>query len=237
MSPRRWLAPLVLCVLGMLAFVITRQWLTDPASSAGPDMAPPPASAGATRAPGPSIPASGGTAAAGAQPRRADIDADTGVVGSASGRISLGSSGGAPVELQPRAAIGVWLPAQNQLRIALLAEAPDHVAARRELEALVAQSSSGPATIEVTFVPTAQAFTADEIDHVRLVVRDADGAQVATDITTSLRWSGSLVSPRDAENEAANRLEFTAQGDAVSADAAARPLAWELATSVPIATR
>lgn len=166
------------------------------------------------------------------------------LVGKASGSLRFfvptGMGGAnATVELSPTASVGVWLPSQKRLRVLLLDQAPDYVDAVRAVDALgnseVDVRGSARAMLELTFIPTAQAYSADEVDSIRLIVMDGEGHSAATDVSSSLRWTGGLAAPE--VSTAPAQIEMQAAGSDPVSPIAGQSQSWTFATSLPVPTR
>jgi hypothetical protein len=168
-----------------------------------------------------------------------------GLVGEARGtlRFALPAGGGAPdvvLELKPQASVGLWLPGTKRLRIVLLDHPPDFVEATRTVSAIatnegIAQPGGASAMIELAFIPTAQAYTPEEVESIRLLVVDAAGRQAFADITSSVQWSGALAAPE--VSTAATAVQLQSTGSGTSDDAASRAQSWDFATTLPVAMR
>jgi hypothetical protein len=167
------------------------------------------------------------------------------LVGSATGilRFALPAGGGAPdvvVELVPQAAVGVWMPDQKRLRIALLDHRPEHVEASQTMDSVadlrgVFHSGQAAAVVELTFVPTAQAFTPDEVESVLLVVTDRLGRSSSADITGSVQWSGGLAAAE--VSTATTNFQLQSTGSGTSDGTVAREQAWSFSTELPVGMR
>jgi hypothetical protein len=90
--------------------------------------------------------------------------------------------------------------------------------------------------LELVFIPTAQAFTSEELDHARLVVRTADGREAATDVLSSVKWGGSLPSPRAGLANTASRVSMQLAGSGFGRYEDGKE-EWDLSLSVPVDMR
>lgn len=166
------------------------------------------------------------------------------IVGQAGGSVqfTLPASGGLSegvVEFKPSSSVGLWLPAEKRVRIAMLDHAPDYTEASRMMQSLADRSSLGSrgqphAEIEIAFRPTAQAFTPDEVDSAKLILVDRDGRNVEVDITNGFDWNAALAAPEVSTD--ATRLELKSSGSAPSQNPS-RDQAWQIAATLPVAMR
>jgi hypothetical protein len=231
-----------LLALGALAFAVTSiaLWLfrSHPQVSAQRPVAPQREAAENVLTGVPTSPATTeGTTAA-------TVPAGSEIVGSVQGGIRIaGAKGSQPLALELKHAVGVWQPGKGRLRIALSSDAPDYVGASHMLDAIgadgtVAGEGAPAAMLEFVFLPTAQAFTSDELERGTLLVRDAQGRMLETDIIGTLQWSGSVASPQiGAAAYNTNQIEMKLSGSGYSAGAAPRQQEWDLTLSVPVGLR
>jgi hypothetical protein len=146
---------------------------------------------------------------------------------------------GTPIDLDATHALARWQPGEHKLRVLL---------ANRELSADetavllgVATGGSraipaGHAVIELTFLPTAQAFDRNDLDTAVLTVTSAAGASASADILASLDWQGSLPSAQTAAEAGAGarpNLELKAAGARDNGDPP-RSSSWKLDASIPV---
>lgn len=235
---QNWMTVAALLALGMVSGVIWHLMRAAPQKTAA--LPPPatiaaPAPASAPVIATPPAPTAGPTA-----PARTEE-----LVGKASGtlRFALPATGNGPdvvVELKPQASVGVWLPGEKRLRIVLLDHLPDFVEATRAVDAIASNAGAGQsgqkrAVVELAFIPTAQAYTPEEVESIRLVITDDAGRSASADITSSVQWSGGLAAPE--VSTAATQLQLQSTGNRVSSDTAARAQSWDFSTALPVAMR
>ncbi len=163
--------------------------------------------------------------------------------GDASGAVRIVGDNGSTFELQVRHAVAVWQPGQSRLRIALSADSMDYTQATHLLdtlagEGMAARDGAPPAMLELVFMPSAQAFTQDELERANLLVRDSSGRLVQAEVLGTLQWSGSLPSPQvGAAAQLPSQVDMKLIGQGFPTDSAAPRPSWNLSLSVPAGLR
>jgi hypothetical protein len=167
------------------------------------------------------------------------------LVGEASGtmRFTLPGARGEPdvgFEWKPVTAVGIWLPGEKRLRVALLQQMPDFITATHAVDALVRDNSAalpGQArvVVELAFMPAAQAYTPDEVESIRLLVTDEAGRSASVDLGNSVQWSGGLAAPE--VSTAVTQVRMQSAGNGESSDSTARAQSWNFSTALPVAMR
>jgi hypothetical protein len=164
-------------------------------------------------------------------------------VGEASGTVRIAGDNGRTYELQVRHAVAVWQPGQSRLRIALSADLIDYTQATYLLdtlagEGMAARAGAPAAMLELVFMPSAQAFTQDELERADLLVRNSSGSLVQAEVLGTLQWSGSLPSPQvGAAALLPSQVEMKLIGQGFPADSSAPRPSWNLSLSVPAGLR
>lgn len=164
-------------------------------------------------------------------------------VGEASGVVRIAADNGGSFELQVKHAVAVWQPGQGRLRIALTAESLDYLHAMHLLdtiagEGMAARDGAPPAMLELVFMPSAQAFTQEELQSANLLVRDAGGGLVQAEVLGTLQWNGSLPSPRvGSAAQMPSQVDMKLIGQGFPADSSAPRPSWNLSLSVPAGLR
>lgn len=138
------------------------------------------------------------------------------VVQTADGEIRFERGGGPAVDLEPRHGFGVWRPSEHKLRVVLT----ERALSARETASLARSFENGGAVdlaeahavLELTFVPTAQAFDRNELDAATLTLTSRAGASAAADVLGSIDWRGSLPSPQTSGAASQSSLVLTAAG-------------------------
>lgn len=188
------------------------------------------------------------TAVAALPPKATPVTTDASVLGKARGSIVFISGNGSDakkvtIRLQARSAIGVWQPAKNRMRILLLESEPGSDEAQALLITLQAGgepaiNATRHAMVELTFVPTAQAFDRNDLETATLIVRD--GALTSTaNALNGLSWNGSLPSPQVTPPPGFDfpQVELTSDGNAEAVDSLEWRQSWHVSLSVPVIMR
>ena len=157
----------------------------------------------------------------------------------AHGEIHIERGGGSAdrIDVNPRYGLGVWLPRSRRLRIVLT----EHQLSAAETADLVGALSSGRgsqlhdahAVLEISFVPTAQAFDDTELDSAVLDVVSAAGARATVDVLATLDWTGNLPPPLSEGSAAAPvQIKLAAAGDSAPEDPWQR--SWRFDVEIPV---
>jgi hypothetical protein len=149
---------------------------------------------------------------------------------------------GARIDIDVKAALGLWQPGENRMRILLLESEPKRDQIAQLIDTI---QSGGPgvagnrsAVIELRFVPNAQAFDRNELESATLVV--SDGALSSTaDALNGLEWAGSLPSPQLELPPGSDRpaIDLTSNGDILHSDRVVWHQSWRLSLAVPVVMR
>lgn len=141
------------------------------------------------------------------------------------------------IDVNVRAAVGVWQPEQHRLLVYLFEREPTPARTAQ----LVASVPSDPgavgadvpgAIVDVEFTPTAQAFDRNDIDRASLTAWNAKGDRSEADVLGGLSWSGSLPSPQADGAPAVTLLDLRASGTGRSL-----PITWRQSWNFTVAAQ
>jgi hypothetical protein len=149
---------------------------------------------------------------------------------------------GASIDINVKAALGLWQPGESRMRILLLETEPRRDQVAQLVDAIesggLGAAGKRSALIEMKFVPNAQAFDRNELDSATLVASDGDLSSTA-DALNGLEWAGSLPSPRLVLPAGSDHptIELTSGGDNVQSDRVTWQQSWRVSLAVPVIMR
>lgn len=231
----RWIT-LALAALGFVIAVV----LLRPASDDG--------AASVAAIPQASVPAM--TAAAKAVPdtkpdakQRTEAAPDVVSDGSASGAIHFARANPrSHIDMNVRAAVGIWQPNEHRLRVLLLERAPTpqqsaSLAASLQNESPEVAGVPTYGIVDLHFSPVAQAFDRNDLETASLIASNAQGEHSAADVLGGIEWTGSLPSPQAEGTSPTTLLELSAAGAGQSMDRESWRQSWQFKVSVPVTLR